>query len=322
MPQNLMILFKSADNGVTWNYLTDLFPFYWGSLFVHHNKLYVLGLTTEYGDLQIACSENGGEDWSSPVTLFRGSNFRCQMGGMHRAPMTVINYNGRLWTSAEYGSWAMGGHLPMVLSIKENDDLLIPENWCMSEPLKFEGDWLAESRRRSGASVLDITIDSDGNILGEKRGDSIEGNIVVGKDGNIYNIMRYFPNEALYLKVDEKDPEKKLKFDGILPFDMGHSKFQISQHESGIYYAVGNRLPKRNIVSLYKSDDLKNWVFVKDILDYKDYDLTKVGFQYPYFIFDGDEILLLLRTAFNNADTFHNTNYTIFIRCSINQASV
>lgn len=47
MAQNLVLIFYSDDNGESWQYLTDLYPFYWGSLFCHKNTLYILGLTTE-----------------------------------------------------------------------------------------------------------------------------------------------------------------------------------------------------------------------------------------------------------------------------------
>ena len=40
----------------------------------------------------------------------------------------------------------------------------------------------------------------------------------------------------------------------------------------------------------------------------------KVGFQYPSFLFDGDDILAVSRTAVNGAESFHNANFITFHR--------
>ena len=196
--QNLTLLFYSDDDGKTWHYLTDLYPFFWSCVFYYRNVLYVLGFTTEYGDLRIACSKDDGETWSEAVTLFHGSNRSCGYGGMHRAPMHFISYNGRLYTSCEYGCWATS-HLPGILSIDENDDLMVPENWTCSDFLPFDGEW----KKAAG-----------------KQGDSIEGNIVVAPDGNLYNIMRW---ETAYetMVVESVDAvnlkiTNRYKFEGCL----------------------------------------------------------------------------------------------------------
>lgn len=41
-------------------------------------------------------------------------------------------------------------------------------------------------------------------------------------------------------------------------------------------------------------------------------DYTKVGFQYADWIFIGDDILAVSRTAINGAYNFHNANYITF----------
>ena len=37
-----------------------------------------------------------------------------------------------------------------------------------------------------------------------------------------------------------------------------------------------------------------------------------MGFQYPSFVFDGDDILLQVRTATNGSHNFHDGNYSVF----------
>ncbi len=43
-------------------------------------------------------------------------------------------------------------------------------------------------------------------------------------------------------------------------------------------------------------------------------DPEHVGFQYPDWIFDGDDILLLVRVAFGRSFNYHDANYQCFFR--------
>lgn len=305
--QNLIIMFYSDDDGAHWHYLTDLYPFYWGSLFYHHDVLYILGLTTEYGNLQIACSKDEGETWSEPVTLFFGSNSVCKYGGMHRAPMHLTSHNGRLYTSCEYGGWTLRSFLPATLSIDENDDPMVAENWVRSDFLPFDGEW-----KKAAA---------DG-----KQGDTIEGNLVLAPDGNLYNIMRWRVGSLLKLKVSVDDPEAAPEFVSIDEAPVTDSMFRIIPHE-GEFIMLTNRRTEasqkydfassRTVLSICKTRDLKNFTVVKDIVNQETEDPKKIGFQYPCFLKEGNRLSIIIRSAFNNANTFHDTNYMLFYRTEI-----
>lgn len=301
MAQTLTILYKSTDNGASWHYLTDLHPFYWGSLFTHRGKLYMMGLTTEYGNLQLTCSEDGGNTWAVPVTIFYGSNVLCANGGMHRAPMQVVSCNGRLYTTCEYGCWAKKSHLPSVISIDENDDLMVPENWYSTGYLPYEGKWAQE---------------------GGSQGDTMEGNLVIAPDGNMYSYMRWKIGELLWLKVNTADAEAPLEYIDIISAPVSNSMFRIIPSD-GRYLFVTNRKGERsgkvpcwtyrNVLSLYESKDLKSFALIRDIINFDSSDPAKVGFQYPAVIPDGDGISLVIRSAFNNACDCHNSNYMLFM---------
>ena len=111
MGQNTTILFSSDNDGEDWHYLCDLFPFYWSCLFYHQNAIYILGLNTEYGNLQISCSRDEGLTWEDPTTIMYGTNKLCAAGGISREPLHLTEYKGRLYTTIAYGSWSTGGHL-------------------------------------------------------------------------------------------------------------------------------------------------------------------------------------------------------------------
>jgi len=313
--QNLTFIYKSDDSGKTWQYLTDLFPCFWGKLFVHRNRVYMLAVSSEYGNLIIGCSEDDGEHWSAPVTLFPGCGIRDE-DGMHQAPTPVICHNGRLWSAVDYGTWEKGGHASALVSVPEDADLLNPENWVCSEFVPFNHDW-------------------PGAVPGSRWG-CLEGNAVAGPDGEVYNMLRYqisnvfkkskedgaiTHGKALLLKIDQNDPEKPLSFHKFIDFNGGMSKFVVRRDEvSNKYISLVNKVvddsvpAQRNILSLAVSDDLENWRIVKDLIDASDYSPEETGFQYVDFIFDGDDIIYVSRTAFNHAHNFHDANYITFYR--------
>ena len=102
------------------------------------------------------------------------------------------------------------------------------------------------------------------------------------------------------------------------------SKFKIAwDPKTLLYYAAGNRittdmLEQRNILSLVKSPDLIHWSLHRDLFNYCDNgwpeDEKDVGFQYPDFIIEGEDMLLLSRTAVNGAIRYHDSNYMTFHR--------
>ncbi len=291
--QNLTILMKSDDGGASWSYLCELFPLFWGKLLYHRKALYMFGTSTEYGDLLVGKSTDEGETWSPPTVIGRGS---CspRVSGFHRAPTVFLNEDNKLLTAVEYGSHQASFESALVF-INENDDLLDSDNWHISPFLPLDN---AVAKTHSN-----------------KKG-GIEGNLVLAPDGTLMNMLRYEANTAMLLKADIHHPEKGFIFDRTVELPLAHTKFEI-QVKDGVYYMVGNRPPRRNILSLYTSRDLIHWAFSRDILNYVHMDQTQVAFQYPAFLFDGDGMLILSRTAFGGANSFHNANYQTLHRITL-----
>lgn len=308
--QNLTKIFRSDDNGISWRYVTDLFPCFWGKMFLHKGKLYMLSMTTEYGDLQIAASYDEGTTWTDFVRLFPGSGNR-DAGGPHKAPLNVVAFGGRLWTSIDFGTWEKETfHSTGILSIAEDDDLLCPENWTLSDFLPCSNDW-------------------EGAPEGISRG-CLEGNVLVLPDGQLYDLLRYQINtcspacdKAVYLRINKDFPEKAPEFYRIVDFEGGLSKSAVLYDDkTSMYFALFNRVADpehvmaRNILSLSFSKDGIKWQTVCDLIgidaDGGLYD--KVGVQYPDAIIDGDDLLWVQRTACNNAANFHDSNYITFHR--------
>lgn len=307
-PQNLSLLFRSEDGGLTWQYVTDLFPCFWGKLFCHKGELYMLGNTTEYGNLIIGKSADEGRSWSAPVTILPGAGSWTDVGP-HKAPMPVMEFKGRLYTGIDYGSWQAGGHSNGLLSIDAEADLMKAENWLCTEFLAYKENWKGAATGKSGGGL--------------------EGNAVAGPDGEIYNVLRYQMTgctpaygKALVLKGNITAPEAPLTFAWFADFNGGsNSKFDLLYDEkSRAYWAIVSEVleeehpAQRNVLSLAVSKDLKNFVIAKRLLNYHQEDPAQVGFQYVSFLIHGEDILYLSRTAMNQARNMHDANYITFHR--------
>ena len=86
-PQNLTLIFRSDDDGKTWHYLSELMPCFWGKLFIHKGELYMLSVSTEYGDLLIGKSVDGGKTFSALLPV--GQDLALFQGDGHHAACVI-----------------------------------------------------------------------------------------------------------------------------------------------------------------------------------------------------------------------------------------
>ncbi|MBQ8439333.1 MAG: hypothetical protein IJX19_01610 [Clostridia bacterium] len=304
-PQNLTFIFRSDDDGKSWHYVSELMPCFWGKLFVHRGELYMLACSTEYGDLLIGKSTDGGKTFSAPVTLLRGSNGKNGNTGVHKNPQNIFHHGGRIYETLEWGAWADKSlcHAAMVMSCDENDDLLNPESWRFTEPVKF-GHFAPELEHLPIPTM------------------TIEGTLTRSPEGKLLNIMRFGSyHKAIVYEVNTEDRDAPLTYSRCMEFPANYSKFMIKHDErSGCYYSVATRTcspedaKHRNLLSLLSSKDLMQWDVVCDLFDYRDQDPKLVGFQYVDFEIEGDDLIYLCRTALNGANSYHNSNYITFHR--------
>ncbi|MBE6635308.1 MAG: hypothetical protein E7617_03820 [Ruminococcaceae bacterium] len=305
-PQNLTLIFRSDDEGESWHYVSELMPCFWGKMFIHRGELYMLSCDTEYGDLQIGKSIDGGKSFSAPVTLLRGANGKNGTPGVHKNPQNVVHYNGRIYETLEWGTWENKDYrfAAIVMSCDENDDLLVPENWHFTEPRTFD---------RFCPELDVLPLDSV----------HIEGTLAVAPDGRLLNVMRFHGlyHKVLVYEVDLEDPDAMLRFSHLANFPANFTKFMIKRDDkTGYYYSIGTRVysPEktgvRNLLSLLRSRDLMSWEIVYDILDYRNIDDKHIGFQYVDFEIEENDIIFLCRTSFNGANNYHDSNYQTFHR--------
>lgn len=321
--EHLTSVYRSSDDGFTWTNVTHISDAYWSSLFTLNGSVYLLGTSQQYGSIVIRRSEDGGNTWTHPGDehsglLFRGGPFHTPPN-YHCAPTPVIIHNGRLYRAFEdcdpcvWGS----GFLSCVVSADIDADLLQADNWKMTEKIRFSRDWVP-------ADWGELPIPG-----------ILEGNTVVSPSGVLWNVLRFhsapIPNKAIILSVDEE--ECKQQFVQWIEMPGGLTKFTIRHDpESNRYFTLCNDVPDipevrqfiskssmcpRYKLSLYSSEDLLTWthcltLLEDDLFDSLEESMQRSGFQYVDWIFDTDDILAAVRTAYDGAHNMHDSNMITF----------
>lgn len=322
--ESLTSIYRSEDDGSSWKSITHLTNAYWGTLFAHAGALWHFGVTQQYGSICIRRSDDNGFTWSHPKDdasglLFRGGAFHANPN-YHCAPVPVLIHNGRLWRAFEdcrEAKWGSGFHA-LMLSAPLDADLLRASSWTMSEPLAFNQAWL----KPEWTLNLDPRWPASGWL---------EGNAVATPDGGLANLIRFYSPwvSDIAAWIDVSPDGKELSFDprtGYVPLPGGRHKFQIRRDPSGgKYFAMANphfdhgKRDRRNRLDLLVSEDLRSWKSALTVVE-DDSPLTpeesidRVGFQYPDWQFDGDDLVALVRTAYNGAHNFHDSNRITFHR--------
>lgn len=304
-PQDMTLIYRSDDNGKSWHWQCDLFPCFWGKLFVYNGDTYVLACATEHGDILLGKSNDYGRSFESPTVLLRGSP-GTKSPGVDMSPEPPIVYKGRIWINFHWGSWGAGIHYPCIASAPADSDILDAGSWTFTPCCPYNPDW-------------------EGTASGKSSG-TLEGTFAVLPDDKLYMLARYGISKcipdyglALMYKVNTDDPAAPLEFSRTVKFDGNHSKFTVLRDpESGNYYSIVSYIRSsenkhdRNLLALMKSEDCINWKPVCYPIDFSDRPAQKFGLQYVDFIFDNDDIIFLCRTATNGADNFHNSNCITF----------
>lgn len=286
----------SRDRGLSWTHVAQLRDQFWSSLFMLKDRIFLLGTNAEYGRVVLRTSDDNGQTWSA-------AHYLTEAAGYHTAPVPIVVDHGRIYRAFEYhpaGSW--GSFQAFVMSAPVEADLTSAASWKFSDRLSFP--------------------------VGDEGDTWLEGNAVVAPDGSIVDMLRV--NNQQHVAV-VKLQGKQLKLDRFVDFPGGATKFTIRfDTVSKIYWTVSNpALPGesmmvsspgsvRNTLVLMSSPDLIHWTPRVTILH--NLDSKTHGFQYADWQFDGNDLIVLSRTAFaddeGGAHSFHDANYLTFHRVS------
>lgn len=315
--EHLTSVYRSSDDGKTWVNVTHIANAFWSNLFKRRSAIYLLGASQQYGSIVIRRSEDNGNTWTHPKDektglLFHGGPFR-EPPNYHCAPVPILKKNGRIYRAFEDCTpcnWGTGFQ-SLVISANEDAELLDASSWTMSDKMPYNPIW---TPKEWGAV---------------KRPGWLEGNIVEAPNGEIWNILRFNStpavDKAAIIKVS--DDGKKLSFDpqnGFIQFPGGMTKFTIRRDfVTQLYLTLSNNNTdpnwpsQRNVLSLHVSDDLIHWRHKKTLIEddlglsYEE-SMRRTGFQYVDWQFDGDDIIYIVRVAYDGAHNFHDANRITF----------
>lgn len=303
-------IFRSSDRGLTWQKVSEIHGAFWSNLFVHRGRLYLLGTDAHHGNVVIRRSHDRGDRWTSPVDSTTG--LLRDNGEHHCAPMPVIEHNGRLWRAFEWRNppeaWGVN-YRAGVLSVPVGANLLNAANWHATNFLPSDRQW---NQNDMGAWL--------------------EGNVIVTPQGDLVDMLRVQTQSP-----DEKAAMVRVSADGtttsfdpgtgFVPFPGGAKKFAIRcDPRSVLYWTVATIVPRkhraqnpggiRNTLALMRSPDLRQWT-VRCVLLYHP-DVKRHGFQYVDWHFDGNDIIAVCRTAYDDglggAHNNHDANFLTFHR--------
>ncbi|MBN3756913.1 exo-alpha-sialidase [Paraburkholderia sp. Tr-20389] len=303
--QNTESLYESRDEGRSWKKLVDVNGQYWSSLFVDHGLLYIVGTSGFSGLPCIRRSADGGRSWSVPRDI--GTGMLSNEGKYFSAAVPVVVGNGRIWRSME--SVEPTGIWSFMMSAPIDSNLLDGRNWKFTNRLRPNAEWL------------------NGRFRGW-----LEGNAVVTSHDAVVNVLRvYFNDLPEKVALVSVSPDgTKATFDpesGFADMPGGGKKFTIRfDSRSGLYWSLTNSVDAgyggsnyeraRNTLALVASRDLRNWSIRRVVLHHNDW--SNHGFQYADWQFDGNDIVAVVRTSFDDGDagahSQHDSNYITFNR--------
>ena len=293
---NRTAVFRSADRGETWKHHGDIDGQWWSTLFVHNGSLYIMGVNGRYGRAVIRRSADGGKTWTTPKDrktglLHADARYAC-------APVPVVVHNGRIWRAMEDarggGGWGKSFRA-FVMSAPADSDLLDADNWTSTNRLATRPAW-------PGRGWL-------------------EGNVVVTPEGKLVDILRVAlrgGDKAAIVRVS--DDGKTVSFDpehDFIDFPGGSNKFTIRYDEkTKRYWALVNKEKNppayRNVLTLTSSANLRNWNVESIIL--RHVDSRNHAWQYVDWLFEGDDLIAVSRTAWDGSHRAHDANFFTFHR--------
>lgn len=288
-------VFGSHDRGQHWETLAVLRDMKRGSLFVHRGSLYLLGYRAAPGDILIRRSDDGGRTWTEPRAETSGLLLRGTFGGTPNRP---VIHGGRIWI-AQSGK--------RVLSAPVEADLLRADSWTLSGKADTSGGPFGKGQIITEAQVV---------------ASPETGVVVLPKiQSRAFTVLlRAGPKPK---KIRDPQDQDWVALPG------GEKKFAAgSDPVSGWFFALTNPvLPAyrdsgwspemiRNAAALVVSRDLRDWRIATVFLESPNVDYE--AFQYLAYDFDGDDLVIAARSAFEVGDgkppRGHDSNLTTFHR--------
>ncbi|MDP4207106.1 MAG: sialidase family protein [Bacteroidota bacterium] len=301
------MVFISADRGKTWEEQGEVKGQYWSTIFYNKGSLYLIGTNKAMGAIVIRKSDDEGKTWTSPSD---GKSGLIKDGKFHCAPTPILVTHGKIYRGFEQsgtdepGKWCSAMKSFMIYS-SVDADLLNADSW------KFTN-MVLKPKNIPGTGWLETNAveDRDKRIVGLTRLNTEEDNVAgfyqLTPDGNQI--------DTTTIKTVEM-PGACKKF--TVRFDSKSKLFwALTNYPPDELKGVNKVERMRSVLTLISSPDLTKWTIRNYVLASKN--VQKEGFQYVDWQVDGEDIVFVSRTAFDDeiggADNCQNANFLTFHR--------
>ncbi len=306
-------IYASKDGGKTWEKVAR-FNQYFASFFVHKGDAYIFGLDTATGLMHVRKSVDGGKTWTQPADENTGVIERPEKGFIfHCAPTPFVKSGGRIYRGLElkkYGSKWEDPLYAVCMSADENADLLKASSWTFSNRVCIR----VQMANFAMANLLECNA------------------VVDAESGEVFLMPRITSGGddlSCLIKVSEEGKKITLDPDDAFRMPGAGKKFTVHYDEkTRKYWALTNYIPEefrgrarngkmRNTIALVSCGKLgKAWRVESIVLQSQNNRYR--GFQYIDWLFDGDDIVALSRTAAydgeSEAHNQHDANFLTFHR--------
>ena len=313
LTQSVTHILRSDDHGKTWQALVDL-PFYSAAPWTHRGSLYLFANkpgppTARNEDLLILRSDDGGKTWSEPVTLFKGNYWNC-----HTA---MVQRDGRIYWAID--DLALGSKRgPRLIAGDLTGDVLNPQSWRISEPVKFPG---------APKEMFDAKFAKQSDQYLEPNVIEVNGRLRVLSTVKIKR--QTTGNVCAVLDAADDGTKLDLKFTRYNSMPGGNLKFCVLWDESSKLFWATSNLPAdsentvnvkqdnfrgsagdRRFLMLHYSLDALNWFPAGCIAAAPK---LSQSFMYARPVIDGDDLAIICRSSVN-APNQHDADYATFHR--------
>ncbi len=323
---------------------------FWNSLFRVGNSIYSTGAESGAGDLVIRRSDDNGASWTQ-VGATTGRLIVSTDGRTHACGVLTVQHAGRIWSAVEHPLSGTFGDTRITLrGAAETANLLDPAVWQTSNGLTRNTAWLGGTFKGWLEACPVPTADNGMVVMLRVDNRYANGAGIGGKAA----IIRASPADGsapptLTFSGGNFDPTVP-NGSGFVDFPGGTVRF-VARYDapSQRYWSVCSYIPRafrnsgynaerfRAALVLVSSENLRDWSVERMVMhDERIYSQdpavlasafdpgvggslhTDFGFQYPFFLIEGDDLLVTVRTAFcdgeGGAPAGHDANYYLFKR--------
>ncbi len=304
-PQRCLV-FVSDNQGQTWQEVSRI-PFATGKFLVRGEQVYYVGAGPDWSGIWISSSNDCGQSWTSPIQLHEDKAYACSTGWAVRGQTLY---------------WAADNMQPkdrrvFAIAADLSTNLLDPKAWRLSPSISHPG-----VAQEFGAEPHNGGVWLEPNVICFQEKLFLVVRVRINRnDGS--EIVQVAPNVAAVCNLVDDGTRMDLAFSHYQPLPGGQNHFHIIFDQiTGLHWMTCNQVTgvahscwhgwanERRLLMLHYSIDGLNWFTAGCLARGSD---ASQAFNYCTPVIDGDDLLIVARTA-RNAPNQHDNDCVTFHR--------